>query len=405
MAKTVITDGIDPEILTEAVQGAFSGKNAFMDSFLVATGAAVVDGSFPESAPNRIGSTVEVPYFGTLPPFVPNPDGSAVTPQKIAQISETAITSRDSLAFEVSRWAENGWKGDPYAECARQILLQATRAMDSRLITGACAAGTLMKSVYVPTGAAAANMLSWDLVINARTLWADELGADVVGMIMSSAAYADVLKLKDSQGRPLMVDSFAEGDFPRFAGLPVHVSDRLDMAGSTMGAVVSAGTTPPAVTLSGTPSGPWNLKIDIVAGGALATATFRFSTDGGQTWSKEMPTAASVPLIDTAVDSIVGNNGATGITALFASGTYATNNEYTSSANIKSRTLMLRRQALAFWYNQQALSLLTDSDILADTRLGAMHLYAAAHRYRRSPNSTKPGVIIIEHNVSQFTGA
>lgn len=404
MAKTTITDGIDPEILTEAVQGAFAGKNAFMGSFLVATGAAVVDGSFPESAPNRIGSTIEVPYFGTLPPFVPNPDGNAVTPQKLAQVSETAVVSRDSLAFEVTRWAENGWKGDPYDESARQIQLQATRAMDARLITAATAPGTIVKNRYVASGATAANFLSWDAVVEARTAWGDELGEGVVGMLMNSAAYSDVLKLKDSGGRPLMVDSMREGDFPRLAGLPVHVSDRIDMTGSSMGAVTSSGTTPPVVTLAGVPNGGYNLKIDIVAGGALGAATFRFSTDGGYAWSATIPTAASVPLIDPAVDSLVGANGQTGLTATFAAGTYAANNEYTSNALVKARTLLLRKNALAFWYNQQALSLLTDQDILADSRLGAMHLYAAAHRYRRAPGSTKPGVIIIEHNVSAFVG-
>jgi hypothetical protein len=276
--------------------------------------------------------------------------------------------------------------------------------MDLRLIEKACAAGTITKSVFVPTGATEANFLSWDTVINARTGWADELGADVVGMLMNSSTYADVLKLKDDQNRPLMVDSLAEGDFPRFAGMPVHVSDRIDAAGSSMGAVTSTGTTPPVVTLTGTPTGPWKVKIDMIAGGAVGAATFKFSTDNGGTWSATLTTAASVPLIDTAVDSLVGNNGATGLVAGFAAGTYNADNLYTSTSNVKARTLLLRRNALAFWYNQQALSLLTDQDILADSRLGAMHLYAAAHRYRRSPGSTKPGVIIIEHNVSQYIG-
>lgn len=403
MAKTIITDGIDPEILTDAVQAAFAGKNAFMDSFLVATGAAVVDGTFPESAPNRIGSTIEVPYFGTMPPFVANPDGNAVTPQKISQTSETAIVSRDSLAFEVTRWAENGWKGDPYVESARQIQVQATRQMDARLIEKACAAGTITKSIYVASGADADNFLSWDVVVRARTNgWGDELGQDVVGMLMNSAAYADVLTLKDEQGRPLVVDSMRDGDFVRFAGLPVAVSDRLDLTGSSMGTVTSSGTTPPAVTLTGTPLGPFDLQIDITVGGAVGTAKFKFSTDGGQTWSAEITTAATVLLSDTATDSLVGVNGLTGITAAFAAGTYATNNLYTAKAILKARTLLLRRNALAFWYNRQALQLLTDADILADSRLGAMHLYAAAHRYRRTPGSTKPGVIIIEHNVSAY---
>jgi hypothetical protein len=403
MAKTIITDGIDPEILTEAVQGAFAGKNAFMGSFLVAVGAAIVDGSFPESNPKRIGTTVEVPYFGVIGPFVNNPDGSAVTPQKLQQTSETAVVSRDSLAFEVTRWAENGWRGDPYAESARQINVQATRAMDKRLIDCAVATGAPIKSRYAASAITIANYLDWDAVIDARAMWGDE-DEMIVGMVMNSAAKADVLKLKDGEGRPLMVPTMNQGDFDRFAGLPMHVSDRMSLDGSSMGAVTAAGTAPPTVTLAGTPMGGFNLVIDVVVGGLLAATTVRFSTDGGQSWSATMPAAASLVLTDTAVDSIVGVNGETGITATMAAGTYNADNTYESEALLKARTLLLKRGALAFWYNRDALELLTDKDILADSRLGAMHLYGAAHRYRRIPGGPTPGVIIIEHNVSAYTG-
>jgi len=405
MAKTTIADGIDPEILTDAVQGAFRGKNAFIDSFFVRTGAVTIDGSFPESDPRRIGSTIEVPYFGTLGPFVPNPDGNAITPQKLRQTSETAVVSRDSLAFEVTRWAENGWKGDPYQESARQALVQAGRAMDKRLTDALVASGAMVRSRYATSSIGADNYLDWDSVIDARMMWGDE-DEEIVGMVMSSAAKGDLLKLKDLDGRPLMVTSMKEGDFDRFAGLPIHVSDRLGMiGGSTMGAIVAAGTSPPTVTVSGTPTGPVNLVIDILTGGALGAATFRFSTDGGITYSATMTTGASVPLVDTAVDSLVGDNGESGLTAVFGAGTYNADNTFSASALIKSRTALLKRGALAFWYNREALQLLTDKDILADSKLGAMHLYAAAHRYRRLPTSTKPGVVIIEHNVSSFIGA
>lgn len=87
-----------------------------------------------------------------------------------------------------------------------------------------------------------------------------------------------------------------------------------------MGTVVPAGTTPPAVTLTGTPtSAVTSLEIDITTGGARGTAIFTWKLNGvaqqtGQT------TAATFSL------------GSTGVTANFPTGTpYATNNVYTSN--------------------------------------------------------------------------
>jgi hypothetical protein len=82
--------------------------------------------------------------------------------------------------------------------------------------------------------------------------------------------------------------------------------------------VTSLGTAPPTVTLSGTPAGYYDLRIEITTGGALATAVFRWSKDGGATWTTSVVTGASVAL------------GTTGITATFGAGTYALDNVYTA---------------------------------------------------------------------------
>ena len=111
-----------------------------------------------------------------------------------------------------------------------------------------------------------------------------------------------------------------------------------------------------------------------------------------------MATAASVALTDTATDSLVGVNGATGITATFSAGTYNADNQYTASSSNKFASLLLKRNALAFWYNRDALRLQTDRDILADTDIGAHHLYYAAHLYRRHRGGTTPGVCKLVHN-------
>lgn len=404
MARTTKSDILKPEIFTEAVQAAFAQKGVFKGSMLAAMGAAVADGSFGGGA-DAIGNEVEVPYFGTMGDFEENiADGTAATPKKIQQTSEKATVVRDTLAFEVTRWGKNAKGGDAYVESAQQVVAATLRAMDKRLITAAAATSSgLVKSVFSST---TPKYLDYDLLVDGLAMFGDEQ-QDVVGMAVSSRTLADLYKLRDANGRPLLT-SMPDGGLPRFMGLPVATSDRLPTTGSAMSptTMTEVGTTPPDVTLSGTPSGAWDLKIIITVGGASnGTAKFKFSTDGGSNYSAELTVpngGGAFVLTDTAVDSLVGYNGATGITATFANGTYNVDNVYTSKAQLKATSLILCRNSLAFWFNQAALSLQTDHDILVDSDVGAVHLYAAALRYRRKPGGTKPGVVVLQHNVGGF---
>jgi hypothetical protein len=408
MAVTLKTDVFNPETLTEAVQAVFAQKTAFMGSRLVSLGAVVVNGQMPQGGPNAIANVITVPYFGTLGEFVANAEGSSLTPSKLGQITETAQISRDSLGFEVSRWAQaNSFVdpdvGDPYEESARQIMTAAERAMDARIITAAGATGVYVKDVYSTTVPV---QISWDLAVDAKIEgWGDEADDDIVGMLVHSQTHKDMMKLKDSTGRPLLLSSQGEGGpLNVFAGLPVVISDRVPLTGSTMGAVTSSGTTPPVATLTGTPLGAWRLVIDCQLSDA-ANTFIKFSTDGGNIFSDAIAAsdnATPVPLIDTAVDSRVGVNGRTGISVAFAAGTFNADNLWTSTASLKVMSMLLKRRALTFWYSRKHLELETDKNIRAHTDEAAMHLYAAAHRYRRMVGGTKPGVVQITHNVSGF---
>jgi hypothetical protein len=100
----------------------------------------------------------------------------------------------------------------------------------------------------------------------------------------------------------------------------------------TPSAVVATGTTPPAVTLTGTPSQStaWSaattsIEIDITTLGARGTALFTWKLNG-VTQQTGQTTAATFLL------------GSTGITANFPTGTYAANNVYTSQAVLSSWT-------------------------------------------------------------------
>ncbi len=84
-----------------------------------------------------------------------------------------------------------------------------------------------------------------------------------------------------------------------------------------MGQTITSGSGSPPVTLvNSSATGPFDIRIDIVAGGALGTATFRWSSDGGTTYSATLSTAATVSL------------GSKGIDAVFPSGTYNATSNY-----------------------------------------------------------------------------
>lgn len=95
------------------------------------------------------------------------------------------------------------------------------------------------------------------------------------------------------------------------------------------GTIVHVGTGPTLATLvTGTPVAvplnsagqalPLSVVVAIILGGAVGTATFQYSTNGGQTWSATTTTAATVAITD-------------GLTLNFAAGTYVANDTYAQS--------------------------------------------------------------------------
>jgi len=91
------------------------------------------------------------------------------------------------------------------------------------------------------------------------------------------------------------------------------------------------------VTFSGTSNLPLpsNLVVDTPVGGPRGTATYRFSTDGGATWSAPAPAAASVVL------------GSTGMTANFPVGTYNADNVYAGQGILSAPAVVLGSTGLS----------------------------------------------------------
>jgi hypothetical protein len=387
------------QVLEDTVRGVFAGKNALAGSALATAGAIIFNSRMPYGGPDWIGNEITIPYFGTLGDFADNPEDTAAVPKVLKSTNEKATIARSSLAFEVTRWAQHSGPtdADPYEECARQIQAAAVREMD-RLCIAKAVTTPLKKDVY---NASTPVYLDWDTVTDARAMFGDEQEG-IVGLVVHSRTESGMRKLRDSNGRPLLVDSMRDNEIPRFNGIPLVVSDRMPLTGSSMGTVTETGAAVGGVGLTGTPTGAWSLKIKITLGGARGTAKFQFSTDGGNTWSAEFLTAATVVLTDTATDSLVGNNGDTGLTATFGVATYDVLSVYASNAILKASSLILQRDALTFWYSAANMGLETDKDILKHNDIAAMHMYRVAHLYRRRRGGTKPGAALVQHNVQGF---
>jgi hypothetical protein len=88
-------------------------------------------------------------------------------------------------------------------------------------------------------------------------------------------------------------------------------------AGS-VGSFTKSNGSAPTVGATGTPNDYYQLKVLIVLGGSLATATFQYSLDGGTTYSNVITTAATYAIANT------------GLTLTFAAGTYVAADYYTA---------------------------------------------------------------------------
>lgn len=208
-----------PEVLDETLAGQFAGMTVMR-----ASGAAIFKTGMPAGRA-QLGQKIIVPAFDTVGDMQDlEEDGQNLTPKKIATSQEEAIVRHSGLSLEATLWASLSGAEDPYLEGARQIAIAAQRRADKALIDVAIASGSglLTLDVY---NAGTPRKIDYDLVVEGKMLWGDEQ-EDIAAMVIHSKTKGDMLKLKDSTGRPLYVDGI-EGKLDRFCGFPVLVSDRL----------------------------------------------------------------------------------------------------------------------------------------------------------------------------------
>lgn len=200
MPTTRRSDLVIPELLTDAVRGAFVGAKA-----LYGSSVATVHMGLP--AGRGAGDVVTIPYFNTLGDAEDLLEGEALTPEGLTSTKETAEVIHTGKSFAITKWAEWAAWGDPYKEAARQLKEVFVRRWDKALID---VASNNVPSAYVlDLSAATDKTLSYENMLLARQKWGDEQ-EDIALAVMHSDMYFDILKKKDADGRPL-VSTFAAG--------------------------------------------------------------------------------------------------------------------------------------------------------------------------------------------------
>lgn len=224
MPVTKRSDLIYVDQLQEAISGAFAGMLA-----LFGTGAALFRTNLPaigsEGSKLKGGDTVRVPYFDVVGELDDVTEGVGLVPVKLTETSETATVVHSGKLGEITNWAQlTAQFADPYAEFGKQFSAAWMRRIDKGLIDKA-ALSTLVNDI----SAAASNQISYQAVVDTQQLWGDEQD-DVVLLVAHSFVYGQLRKLTTSTGLPLVQDPTADFALPRFAGIPLKVSDRMPLA-------------------------------------------------------------------------------------------------------------------------------------------------------------------------------
>lgn len=122
----------------------------------------------------------------------------------------------------------------------------------------------------------------------------------------------------------------AGSDFIANTGLPValvRIASSAVTAGTLSAITKVASHAGPTISNNSTAAlDEYELLVEIVLGGAVATATFKYSLDGGDTWSATIVTASTVNLTGS------------GISLAFAAGTYVAGNQYSATTTAPTYT-------------------------------------------------------------------
>jgi hypothetical protein len=373
---------VTPQVLLEAVREGMQGLQV-----LGGIGAITINSSLPEG--KYAGETVTVPYLAHLGEWADYSENAEIDITQLSDSAETSSVVRGGKAFTVTDMARilRGYASP--MEAGRQMIQDGLGMyVEKKAITALLALGTSIPAIVTDVHSSSSpRFFDRDVAIRARSVFGDETRG-IVGTVAHSQVVNRMLTLKDADGMPLLdlLDQNDDLGVYNFKGLGrVYVSDLMNVAYT----VTSSGTTPPVLTVSGSPKGMYDqIRIECTTLGAFGTAVIKISLDGGVTFPL---TGVTVP-----VSGIVDRSSDLGLTFTFASGTFATNNVYTMWG--KASTLILKRGAAVYWHNNFG-SIESMRDVRRKNEVVAADILGVCHAYKKLNGGTRPGVAIAKHNI------
>lgn len=221
MAGNVTTFGSNfvPEVLADAIEAGFPGMTA-----LYGTRAAIINTAMPYGV-DHLDNKVKIPYFDLIGEMEDvDPDGGELSPAELTSAREEAPVKHSGKGIEFTRWAQLN-PLNPYAEGARQIVVATQRRADKALIDAAL--DTTGWSDY--TVDESTKYITYDIITEGMAKLGDEgLSERPVAMIAHSRVVKDMYQVKDSTGRPMLVEG-GPGGLMVIAplGIAVIPSDRI----------------------------------------------------------------------------------------------------------------------------------------------------------------------------------
>lgn len=373
---------VTPQVLLEAVREGMQGLRV-----LGGIGAITINASLPEG--KYAGETVTVPYLAHLGEWADYSENAEIDITQLSDSAETSAVVRGGKAFTVTDMARilRGYASP--MEAGRQMIQDGLGMyVEKKAITALLALGSSIPAIVTDVfNASSPRFFDRDVAIRARSVFGDETRG-IVGTVAHSQVINRMLTLKDADGMPLLdlLDQNDDLGVYTFKGLgKVYASDLMNVAYT----VTSAGTTPPVLTVSGSPKGMYDqIRIECTTLGAFGTAVIKISLDGGVSFPL---TGVAVP-----VSGIVDRSSDLGLTFTFASGTFATNNVYTMWG--KASTLILKRGAAVYWHNNFG-SIESMRDVRRKNEVVAADILGVCHAYKKLNGGTRPGVAIAKHNI------
>jgi hypothetical protein len=221
MAKTLIENIIDPEVLADQISAKFPDYLVFANSGLVD-----VNSTFPLGTP---GTTFTIPFWKQIGTFGALVEGTPLDPAAITTGKEKALVMRAGAAWGVYDTAALVSIPDPMSEIASQVGRRAAEYIDAKLVLAA----ENTPNTYNQSGQETTGYMTQNAVVNGMLTLGDNHGKLLGGgaIIMHSKCYGDLLKLGVIQNQYQFGGNVLQtGVVPTLMGLPIIVSDLVTKA-------------------------------------------------------------------------------------------------------------------------------------------------------------------------------